>query len=121
MPPEARLNWGDSLYFGNPGHWGYKTVAVSRYRLHKPWVVGGIVQGFAQLPRGRVQSGVKIYKLMGPNLLTDLLAGDQFTRTLQQQCQDSKGLLLQTNTRPRFGEFAFAEIDLEGSKASKPS
>jgi hypothetical protein len=66
-------------------------------------------KAFAQLPRCGVQSGIKIDKLMRPNLLADFFPGDNITQALQQQCQASKGL-----------ELTFAKINLEGSKASKP-
>src|SRR5215469_16942824 len=119
--PDAGFDRVDSTYLRCPSHRSYKTIAVPRNRFHKSWVVGRIAQGFPQLPHCGIQSGVKIDKFMRPNLITDLFSCDQFTGALQQKRQDPKGLFLQTYMGPRFCKFAFAEVNLEGSEASKPS
>jgi hypothetical protein len=56
-----------------------------------------------------------------PQFLTDFLPGDELTGTLQQERQNPKRLLLQTNPVPALGEFPFLEIGLEGSKTNEPA
>src|SRR5215471_10906175 len=73
--------------------------------------------GLAQFSDCRVQGRIKTHKrIVRPQFLTDFVAADQLTGALQQQLQNSEGLLLQTYTAACLGESALLKVDLDGSK-----
>ena len=57
-------------------------------------------------------------RIVRPQSLADFFSGDELTRMLQQQRKNPKWLLLPANPPPCLSEFAFLEINLEGSKAN---
>jgi hypothetical protein len=80
-------------------HWSDEAVTAARHGFDESGVLGGVADGCAQLPNGRIQRVVKFDKrLVRPKLLTDLFAGDNFAGSLQQERKDLKRLPLQTNS-----------------------
>jgi|SRR5579863_2058524 len=77
-------------------HWRNEPVSSPGQCLNKARVVGGVAQGFAQLVDCRVQAVVEINeRVLRPYLRTQFFVSDDIARSLQQNYEYLKRLILQ--------------------------
>src|SRR6516225_2866245 len=95
-------------------------LALFHRRFDKAGFFGRIVQALAQ-PRYRgVQAMVEIDKrVYRPELQAQLLARDQFARTLQQHAQHAQGLFLEAHAPALLAQFSRAQVHFEVAEAQQ--
>jgi hypothetical protein len=99
------------------GHRHDEPIPASRQRLDKSRVIGGIAERFPQLIDRRIQAVVEIHEGVGrPALIAKFFACDHFARPLQQDREDLKGLLLQSDPYALLAHLSSAHVHLERSE-----
>ncbi len=99
-------------------HGSNETIAHTGDRLDISRILRGIAQRGAKLLDRGVQAVLKIHERVGgPQPLPHLFAGNHFTRFLEQDGQDAKGLARQADTHTMLAQFSRRQIYLEDSEA----
>src|SRR5438034_2270355 len=100
---------------------GDEPVTPAREGLDVTGAFGRVAQGFPQLPYGRVEAVVEVdERVRGPELVPQLLSGHHLARTLQEQGQQAKRLILQTDLASLPAQLSGREVDFEGPEAEDP-
>ena len=103
--------WGESPYRGD------KAVPVPGQRFDEARRRRVIPQSLAQSFDGTVDAVLEINEgILRPELLSDLFAGHQLARTLQQHGQDLEGLTVQLDLQSVLAQFSCTEIDFEDTE-----
>src|SRR6266849_1350349 len=62
---------------------------------------------------------VELYnRTVRPQLVADLLAEDHFARAVEEHPEYLKGLVLNTDLKPRFAQFGSSDIELKGAESN---
>ena len=84
-----------------------KPVALAWQRFDVPCLACIVRQDLPQAAHSRIQAGIEIdVDSRRPKLVLEFLPRDQFTRTLEQAFENSPRLLLKTQQRAAFSQFA---------------
>ena len=102
-------------------HRGDEPVTPPREGLDVTGGLGRVAQGLPQLPHGRVEAVVEVdERVRGPELVPQLLSGHHLARPLQEQGQQAKRLILQTDLQSLPAQLPGREVDLKGPEAEDP-
>ena len=97
---------------------GNETVAAPRNGLYKTWLVGGVAEDFTQPHDRVVESVVEVDEgVTLPETVAKLVAGDDFSRLLQKDGQNLKGLFGKLEAHAVLAKFGCFEIDLKDAEA----
>src|SRR5205809_7946068 len=100
---------------------GDEPVTPAREGLDVTGGLGRVAQGLPQLPHGRVEAVVEVdERIRWPELVPQLLSGHHLARTLQEQGQQAKRLILQTDLQSLPAQLPGGEVDFEGPEAEDP-
>ena len=95
-----------------------KAVSAAGDCLDKTRAGGGISEGLADLVDGGVQAVIEVDESVGgPELLLQLLAGDDLAGAVEQESQDLERLSLEAEPHAILAQFPGGEIELEDSEA----
>src|SRR6266705_3785162 len=101
---------------------GDEPVTPAREGLYVTGGLGRVAQGLPQLPHGRVEAVVEVdERIRGPELVPQLLSGHHLARTLQEQGQQAKRLILQTDPQSLPAQLPGREVYFEGPEAEDPA
>jgi hypothetical protein len=86
---------------------------VSRYRFNISGTAGGIAQGLTQFAYRPIEPVFEINKRVGcPQLVAQLLSGDQRARSPQQHGKELKWLILEFYLLSRLAQLSGGKIEL---------
>src|SRR5260370_1360182 len=95
----------------------HEPVAATRQGFHKAGTLRGIAQGFAQPVDDGIEAVVDVHEgIRRPQLLPELVPGDDFTCVLQETCQYLKRMLLELDMHPLLAQLPSVKVGLESSK-----
>ena len=97
-----------------------EAVAAAMQRFHEPWMLGVVAQHRPQALDRRVQPMLEVdERAVGPQPVPELLAGQHFSRPLEQHRQQLERLVLQAEAHAVFPQLTRAEIELESPEPER--
>ncbi|MGA7294705.1 MAG: hypothetical protein WBW53_04415 [Terriglobales bacterium] len=94
--------------------WGDPAVAAAVDGFDEDRIVGGISQGIAEALDGAADGEIEIdIDIIGPERLTEFLAGDDFVGTAEQKLQGSEGQVLDSDLDTVLAQFIGAKVGFE--------
>ncbi len=97
-------------------HVGEKSITFSWDRLYVAWAPAAVAQNGPQAIQQDIEAVLQIRLTVGPQLVLNLLAGNQLTRTLDQQAEKIKRLAGEFDRPAPAAESPQAFVQLELSK-----
>ena len=97
--------------------WCNEAISDSRQRLNESRILRRFAQSFAQPHYCRIQAVVEINeRVTRPESFAEFLAGDNFSRPLNEDSQNAALLFLKLYLAPLFSQFVGEEVHLEQTK-----
>ena len=94
-----------------------EAVPAPRYRLDVPRPFRRVPERVAQAPDCGANAVIEFDdRVVGPQAFANVLAGNHFTRRLEEHLENSKGLLLESNAAACFTQFSPGKIQFERAK-----
>jgi hypothetical protein len=110
--------WGVGGVFSQAFYGGYEAIAAAGEGFDEAGAGGGVVEGFADAVDGGVDAVFGVDPgAVGPEVVGDLVAGEELARTFEEQAEDLEGLGVEAQADALAAELAGGDVGLEGSEA----
>ena len=115
--PEVSPGWGRRIAVHRPD----KTVTAARNGFNVARLIRRVIERAPELVNRRVERMLELDEgAVGPELLLQLFASDQFTRPLEQDSEDAERPVLDFNAAIAIPQLSRHQVSFKRAKANQP-